>query len=76
MIAASAARATCGTCGRQVRGGVELAADLAALREEFAAARRQCDGGVSDALLHAIAEQLATLSAELTGVHRTCSSVH
>lgn len=72
-LAAHEARPTCPGCGRQVRGGVELQAALAELREALAAAC--CAGnetGGYRTLLRAGSAEVAELAAELAGRHLRC----
>ena len=78
ILAAHAVRPMCPWCGRNVRGGVELQAAVADLRDTLVAARASCgeDGGSgSEALLHAD-EEVAAISAELTGMHLRCVTAH
>lgn len=76
-LAAHAARPTCPACGRLVRGGVELQADVAQLREALAAAHatRGGEGGPAYELLLRVADaEVAAISAELTGMHLQCAT--
>jgi hypothetical protein len=75
MLAAHEARPTCPVCGRQVRGGVELQAALAELRETLAAA---ClagnENGGYRAMLRAGSAEVAAMAAELAGGHLRCGN--
>lgn len=75
ILAAHAVRPMCPRCGRHVRGGVELQAAVIELRDALLAARGCAQASYVEAVeLRVVGEEVAAISAELTGVHLRCAS--